>query len=104
MARDLIVEVEQIRGNCPVYGRGQRMVFREGYRLDVAGTDALCSHAMGVLIPWLAALSKGVTPQQLGLARPGNRDAHVQCPDPGPETTGGGTVLFRIRVAPGGAS
>ena len=98
MGRDLIVEVEQIRGRCPVYRPGDRMVFLEGYRLDIEGTDSLCSHAMGVLIPWLAALSKGVKPEELGLARAGDRDAHVQCPDPGEEKTGGGTVVFRIRI------
>lgn len=98
MGHDLIVEVDQIRGHCPVYRRADRMTFLEGYRLDPDKTDALCSHAMGVLIPWLAALSKGITPNQLGLAREGDKDAHVQCPDPGKEITGGGTVLFRIRV------
>lgn len=99
MARDLIVEVEEIRGNCPVYRPGDRMVFLGGYRLDLQKTDALCSHAMGCLIPWLPALSKGVPPTELGLARPGQTDAHVQCPDPGAEKTGGGTVFFRVRKA-----
>jgi uncharacterized repeat protein (TIGR04076 family) len=97
MGHDLVVEVEEIKGTCPVYGHGDRMVFLEGYRLDLSVTDALCSHAMGVLLPWLAALSEGVEPQQLGLARKGDTDAHVQCPDPGGERTGGGTVLFRIK-------
>ena len=96
MGHDLVVEVEEIKGACPVYQHGDRMVFREGYRLDLTQTDALCSHAMGALLPWLASLSKGVEPQHLGLARAGGTDAHVQCPDPGGEHTGGGTVLFRI--------
>ena len=99
MGRDLIVEVERISGHCPVYRPGDRMTFLEGCRLDLDRTDALCSHAMGTLIPWLAALSKGVRPDQLGLARQGENDAYVQCPDPGGERTGGGTVLFRIHVS-----
>jgi len=74
------------------------MTFLEGYRLDVAGTDALCSHAMASLSPWLAALSKGVPPSQLGLATDDGTDAFVHCPDPGSQWTGGGTVVFRIRV------
>jgi uncharacterized repeat protein (TIGR04076 family) len=98
MGRELIVEVAEIRGNCPVYRRGDRMVFLDGYRLDVQRTDALCSHAMGTLLPWLAALGKGVEPQELGLARADDPDAYVQCPDPGEPRTGGGTVLFRIRI------
>jgi len=99
MARDLIVEVEEIRGNWSVYRPGDRMLFLEGYRLDLQRTDALCCHAMGCLIPWLPALSKGVPPAELGLARPGQTDAHVQCPDPGGQKTGGGTVFFRVRKA-----
>ena len=97
MGHDLVVEVEEIRGTCPVYRHGDRMAFLEGYHLDLKRTDALCSHAMGALLPWLASLSKGVEPQQLGLARQGDTDAHVQCPDPDGEHTGGGTVLFRIK-------
>ena len=100
MSHDLVVQVEEIQGNCPVYRLGDRMVFLEGYQLDLEQTDGLCSHAMGPLIPWLAALSKGVTPQQLGLARGGEDDAYVHCPDPGERRTGGGTVLFRIRRGP----
>ena len=96
MGYDLVVEVEELKGTCPVFRHGDRMVFLKGYRLDLDETDALCSHAMGVLLPWLAALSKGVEPRQLGLAREGDKDAHVHCPDPGGEHTGGGTVLFRI--------
>lgn len=98
MADDLIVEVDEIRGNCPVYRAGNQMTLLEGYRLDLDRTDALCSHAMAALTPWLAALSKGVKPQELGLAREGQRDAYVQCPDPGEARTGGGTVVFRIQV------
>jgi uncharacterized repeat protein (TIGR04076 family) len=97
MVYDLVVEVEEIKGTCPVFRHGDRMVFLEGYRLDLDETDALCSHAMGALLPWLAALSKGAQPQDLGLAREGDTDAHVQCPDPGRGHTDGGTVLFRIK-------
>ena len=99
MGRDLIVEVEEVRGTCPVYRRGDRMVFLQGYRLDLERTDALCSHAMGALLPWLSALSKDIEPERLGLAREGGKVARVRCPDPGEEWTGGGTVLFAIRRA-----
>ena len=95
---DLIVEVRSIRGNCPVHKEGDRIVFRRGYRLDMTETDALCTHAMGCLIPFLSPLSRGTDPASLGLAKKG-KVAFVQCPDPGEPYTRGGTVTFAIRRA-----
>ncbi len=96
--RDLIIEVEEIRGRCPVYKKGDCMVFRGGYNLDVKETDALCSHAVASLLPFLSSLSRGVSPKELGLAR-GDDDARVNCPDPGQPYTHGGTVRLRIRLS-----
>jgi uncharacterized repeat protein (TIGR04076 family) len=93
---DLTIEVEEIRGKCPVYEVGDRMVFRDGYRLDLGETDALCSHAMGSLLPFLSSLSRGISPEAIGLSR-GDDCGRVQCPDPGQPHTHGGTVTFRIR-------
>ena len=92
---DLTIEVEEIRGRCPVYDVGDRMVFREGYRLDLRETDALCSHAMGALLPFLSSLSRGIPPGELGLAKD-DECGRAQCPDPGQPHTHGGTVIFRI--------
>ena len=93
---DLIIEVEEIRGRCPVYKKGDRMVFRGGFNLDLEETDALCSHTMGSLIPFMQSLGRGVPPSELGLAKEGE-DAFINCPDPGEPYTGGGTVTFRVR-------
>lgn len=41
-----------------------------------------------------AALARGISPVELGLAREGE-EAYVQCLDP-LEHTGGGTVIFKI--------
>lgn len=94
--RDLIVVVESVRGRCPVYKKGDRMVFEGGYDLDLDRSDALCSHAMASLIPFMASLSHGVDPRSLGLSRKGGM-GHVQCPDPGKPYTDGGTVTFAIQ-------
>ena len=51
---DLIIEVEEINGGCPVFEKGDRIVLRGGYNLDVERTDALCSHAMGSLLPFIS--------------------------------------------------
>jgi uncharacterized repeat protein (TIGR04076 family) len=54
----------------------------------------LCMHALQALAPYYVALSRGVSPADLGLAGPDGA-AYVQCLDP--ETyTGGGTVVLRI--------
>jgi uncharacterized repeat protein (TIGR04076 family) len=92
---DLIIEVEEIRGGCPVFKKGDRIVLRGGYNLDVGETGALCSHAMGSLLPFLQLLNRGVPPAELGLAKDGE-DAFINCPDPGEPYTNGGTVTFRI--------
>jgi len=98
-ARDLVIEVVEVRGECPVFKVGDRIVLRDGYRLDMDGTDALCSHAMGSLLPFLSPISRGIDPVSLGLSQE-DGCGYVHCPDPGPPRTGGGTVVFRI--SPGG--
>ena len=76
---DLIIEVEEIRGGCPVYKKGDRMVFRGGFSLDLGESDALCSHTMGSLLPFMQSLGRGVPPSELGLAKDGptKDDPHV---------------------------
>ncbi len=96
-ARELVIEVEEVRGRCPVYKRGDKMVFRRGYDLDLDRSDALCTHALSAMVPFLASLARGISPGELGLSK-GGQDAFVQCPDPGEPCTSGGTVIFRIRA------
>ena len=52
---DLIIEVEEVRGRCPVFKKGDRMVFRGGYNLDLEETDALCSPNLLQLVALLPA-------------------------------------------------
>ena len=76
MAR-LVITVTEIKGTCPVYRRGDRIVLDEGYRLNLAQTDAVCLHSLASVMPYYVALSKGVDPRSLGLSRDGRR-AYVQ--------------------------
>lgn len=91
--KDLLVEVVEIEGHCPVYTVGNSFRILEGFKLVVG--KPLCMHSMASLMPYYVALSRGVSPLELGLARKGNV-AYVQCLDPC-ERTGGGTVVFGIR-------
>ena len=90
----LIIQVEEIKGNCPVYRRGDRIVLDEGYRLNLEETDNLCLHSLSSILPYYNALFKGIHPKKMGLSRGGNK-AYVQCLDPC-TYTGGGTVIFGI--------
>lgn len=91
---DLEITVKAVRGRCPVYKVGDRIVLREGYRLDPAASGAVCMHSLASVMPYYNAVFHGVEPKDLGLAD-GEGAACVQCPDPC-EETGGGTVVVRL--------
>ncbi|ASJ01962.1 TIGR04076 family protein [Thermococcus profundus] len=91
----LEIRVVEIRGKCPVFRVGDRIVI-EGPAINLKETDAVCTHAFASFLPYIVALRKGIKPSELGL---GGRDkAYVQCLDPGPPYTDGGTVIFEITV------
>jgi uncharacterized repeat protein (TIGR04076 family) len=92
---DLIVKVKEIKGTCPAYSTGDSIVIREGYILDIKDSPAVCMHSLASLMPYYVALSKGISPQTLGLSGKKPDRAYVQCLDPC-EVTGGGTVIFEI--------
>ena len=89
----LIIEVIEIKGKCPVYRVGDRIVLDDGYKINLKETDNICMHSLSSLFPYYNALAKGVSPSELGLNKDG-KDAYFQCPDP-QNYTGGGTVIFK---------
>ena len=93
----LVICVESIKGRCPVYEAGDQIVLDGGFRLNLQETTNVCLHSLASIIPYHIALSKGVKPEQMGLAHKDRRDgkAYVQCLDPC-DLTGGGTVTFSI--------
>jgi len=91
---NLEITVKAIRGHCPVYKVGDRIVLREGYRLDPGASDAVCMHSLASVMPYYNAVFRGVDPKDLGLAD-AEGQACVQCLDPC-EETGGGTVILRL--------
>lgn len=95
----LIITVEDIQGNCPVYKSGDRIVLDDGYILNIKETSTACMHSLASIIPYHLALSHGVPPEPMGLARKDKKDgkAYVQCLDPC-RFTGGGTVTFSIEA------
>ena len=91
----LTIKVVDIKGKCPVYEIGDKIVLQQGYILDPKETDIVCMHSLASIIPYYIALSKGVRAKDLGLAKGDSNEAYVQCLDPC-DLTGGGTVLFEI--------
>ncbi|MFQ5999836.1 MAG: TIGR04076 family protein [Candidatus Bathyarchaeia archaeon] len=92
----LIVTVKEIRGKCPVFKTGDKIII-ESPRILSKETDSLCVHALGSMFSMITALSHGISFKELGLAHKENNVGYVQCLDPGPPFTPGGTVTFEIR-------
>jgi uncharacterized repeat protein (TIGR04076 family) len=93
----LEIKVVEIRGSCPVYKVGDRILVNDP-KIVLEKTDALCSHALSSLLHYVVALEKGADPVELGLSKPEDREhAYIQCVDPGKPYTNGGTVIFKIR-------
>ena len=91
----LEIVVHEIRGKCPVYKVGDRMLIDDP-RILVNKTDAICTHALSSLLHYSLVLQEGMDPVKLGLSKREDRQhAYIQCVDPGKPYTDGGTVIFR---------
>ena len=73
----LIIKVLKIKATCPVYKVSDRIVIDEAYKLNLKETDNICMHSLASIIPYYVALSKGVDPKTLGLAKEENK-AYLQ--------------------------
>ncbi len=92
----LVVTAKEVRGRCPVFKVGDKIVI-ESPKIVPEKTDALCVHALGSMLSMIVALSHGISSTELGLAVEEGDVGYVQCLDPGPPYTLGGSVLFEIR-------
>jgi len=93
----LEIEVCEVRGYCPVYKVGDKIVVDDP-EIVLERTDALCVHALSSLLHYVLVLERGADPVELGLSKPEDRGhAYIQCVDPGEPYTRGGTVIFKVR-------
>jgi len=92
----LVISVKEIRGNCPVFKVGDKIV-AESPKIVVEKTDNICVHAFGCMVSMIVALSRGISFKELGLANEEGEKGYFQCLGPGKPYTNGGTVLFEIR-------
>ncbi|MFW5795330.1 MAG: TIGR04076 family protein [Bacillota bacterium] len=96
MVDDLKIKIVQIKGNCPVYHKGDTFYIKNGYRLN--SKKELCMHSLASVLPYYNALSRGIKADQLGLAKnSGKEKAYLQCLDPC-SFTGGGTVIMEVSL------
>lgn len=86
--------VREIRGNCPIFKLGDEIQI-QGAEIDLERTRAICVHALPSLLYYALALREGADPRSLGLSNRPDR-GYLQCPDPGPPYTPGGTVIFEF--------
>jgi uncharacterized repeat protein (TIGR04076 family) len=91
----LSIEVCEIRGKCPVYKVGDRILI-DGPRIVLEQTDAVCVHALSSLLHYVIALEEDVDPRKLGLSKEKDK-AYIHCVDPGEPYTSGGTVVFKCQ-------
>lgn len=94
---DLIITVIDIQGTCPVYKLDDKIIIRNGFILDGHGSGSICMHSLASILPYYIALSRGISPIQLGLNKEDESLAYLQCLDPC-KYTGGGTVTFALEV------
>jgi uncharacterized repeat protein (TIGR04076 family) len=93
----LEIEVVEVRGKCPVHKVGDKIVV-DGPNIVLEKTDALCIHALSVILHYAVALDEGADPVKLGLTTIKDREhAYLQCVDPWKPYTEGETVIFRIK-------
>ena len=98
MRYKLIISVYEIRGKCPVHRVGDRITI-EMPMLVLGETDNVCIHALTAMQTILHALARGYSAKELGVGS-SDDEAYLQCPDPGPPYTQGGTVIFKIKRFP----
>ncbi len=93
----LEITVHEIRGRCPVFKKGDKITIKSP-KIILEKTDALCIHALHTILHYSVILEHDWCPLKLGLTtEKDQKSAYVQCLDPGPPYTEGGTVIFRFR-------
>ena len=96
----LVIEVDSIKGRCPVYKKGDNIVI-DGAEIVMDKTDAICIHALALLLHYVVSLMDGIDPQKLGLSKEG-KFTYIQCVDPREPFTEGGTAIFKCYKTEGG--
>lgn len=91
--KKVIVTAERVTGNCAAtIIPGDRMVF-EGANLNLTETTNVCPFALATLYPIIFAARLGHDIVEFGF-----KERTIQCIDPGPPLSEGGTVLWKVVI------
>jgi len=88
------VNVKDIRGSCPLYRVGDRIVV-EQFFIQTKDSVNVCIHAFSSFLTLLSAFAHGSSAKELGIGLEDDIGC-IRCPDPGPPLTPGGTVTFEL--------
>jgi len=91
----VVIEVYEVRGHCPLYQVGDKITV-EWFYIDSKSSSKICLHALTSISTLLSKFMQGVSAKELGIGS-GEDVGYLQCPDPGPPYTKGGTVIFKLR-------
>ncbi len=90
---DLVITAKEIKGTCAAGLKpGDKIVLR-GATLSLSESDRVCGFAFANIYPAVFAARLGKDLKDLGLVT-----RTVQCIDPGPPYSEGGTVIFEIKA------
>ena len=90
-----VVEVQRY---CPIYRVGEKFAV-DDRRVVMEKGEPLCTVALSAVMEYIQPLENGVSPKELGLARPDDGDhAYVRCGDKCCYYSEGGSVVFRCRI------
>ena len=98
MKSQIITSVEEIRGNCPIYKTRDKITIDEFY-IKSNNSQNISIHAFVAMTTMLSAFIRGSSASELGIDSEKNV-GYLQCPDPGPPCSKGGTVLFKLKREP----
>ena len=95
MTHQITITVKEVHGHCPIYKTGDKIIVEKFY-IDSKKSKNICLHAFAAISTLLSALIHGSSAMDLGIGSEENV-GYIQCPDPGPPCTKGGTVLFELK-------
>ena len=98
MKSQIITSVEEIRGNCLIYKTRDKITIDEFY-IKSNNSQNISIHAFVAMTTLFSAFIHGSSATELGIGSQENI-GYIQCPDPGPPYTKGGTVLFKLKREP----
>jgi len=95
MKTRIIITVEKIRGNCPIYKTGDKILIDEFY-IKSNHSQNICIHPFAAMTTLLSAFLHGSSATELGIGSQ-KTIGYIHCPDPCPPYTKGGTVFFKLK-------